>query len=82
MAGSTSRNLFSIKLESFNILAIPENVVSKVVDTVDATTKMGIKVRWIDKVLRVIGTKRDLLHPTPRSSTAETWARGTSERDG
>lgn len=47
------------KLETFNILDFPKNMVSKVTDTVVAAAKMGIKFGRINRVLREIGAKRD-----------------------
>lgn len=43
------------KLKTFNILDVPD-VLPKVADTM---AKMGIKVGWIDRVLREMGAKRD-----------------------
>lgn len=49
------------KPEAFNILDVPRNIVSKAAKTVAVAEKMCIRVRWIDKVLREIDTKRYLL---------------------
>lgn len=48
-----------LKLESFNNLDVPDNVVSKVVSTIIAAEKVGIRVEWIDKVIGEIGVRRD-----------------------
>lgn len=40
------------KLEIFDILDVPDNVVSEVASIVIAAKKMGIKVEWIDKFIR------------------------------
>lgn len=40
-------------------MKVPENVVSKVVDTTDTTTKLGIKVECIDRIVCEIGVKRN-----------------------
>lgn len=37
---------FVRKLKTFNILDVPDNVLSKVASTVVATEKMGTRVRW------------------------------------
>lgn len=47
------------KLETFHILDVLDNDVSKMANEVVVVEKMAIKVGWIDKVLREIGTKRD-----------------------
>lgn len=49
------------KLETFNILELPAQIVSVVADTVDAAAKMSIKVEWIDKVLGEIGAKKIII---------------------
>lgn len=46
------------KLENFNILDVPKNLTSNIVDIVD-TAEDGIKVEWMDRVHREIGAKRD-----------------------
>lgn len=40
-----------LKLESFTILDVPDNVFSKVARIVIVTEKMGIRVEWIDQVI-------------------------------
>lgn len=47
------------KLETFNILDILDNFISKVANTVGTTKKMWIQVGWIDKVIREINARRD-----------------------
>lgn len=59
----------------------PENVVSKVADTVAAPAKMGIKVKWTDRLLGVISAKRDYFTKLQRSTTKGP-ARRTSIGDG
>lgn len=39
------------ELESFSILDVPDQVVSKVARVVAAVGKMGIQIRWLDKVI-------------------------------
>lgn len=39
------------------MLDVLENIVLKVVDTVDMSPKMGVKVGWIDKILREVSLK-------------------------
>lgn len=46
------------KLESFNILDVPIDVVSKVERIVAGTEKMGIMIGWLDKVIRDVCAKR------------------------
>lgn len=46
------------KLESFNILDVPIDVVSKVERIVAGTEKMGIMIGWLDKVIRDVCGKR------------------------
>lgn len=48
----------SFKQWTFNILDVPEIIATKVAHTVVVEAQMGIKARWIDKVLRQIGAKR------------------------
>lgn len=48
-----------LKLESFNILDVTENEVSKVVSTIAAAEKMGVRVEWLDGVIREIGARRN-----------------------
>lgn len=45
------------KLQTFNILDVPENVVAKVAEIVNMATKMSIKVEWIDKVAENVFSK-------------------------
>lgn len=47
------------KLKSFNILQVSSQKVFEVADVVVASTKMGIKVEWINRVLDEIGAKKD-----------------------
>lgn len=42
-----------------SFLDVPDNVALKVARIVAPTKKMGIQVRWIDKVIREISAKRD-----------------------
>lgn len=49
------------KLETINILNVPNNAVSKVASTVAAAKKMGIQVRWIDNAIEEIHARRDRL---------------------
>lgn len=49
------------KLKIFNILVVSKNILFNVADTVDEATKMGIKVRWTDKVLGEISAKFTVL---------------------
>lgn len=53
------------KLE-INILDIPTNIVSKVTDIIYASTKIGIKFGWIDRVLGKIGRKEIILSCSER----------------
>lgn len=48
-----------LKLESFNILDISENVVSKVASTIVATKKIGIRVKWLNRVIAESDARRD-----------------------
>lgn len=47
------------KLETFNILDVPDNIVLKAVSTVVVAGKMGIQVEWIDRVIGEISFRRD-----------------------
>lgn len=47
------------ELESFDIIDVLDDVLSKVACIVAVPEKMGIKVRWLDKVIRDICPKRD-----------------------
>lgn len=47
------------KLETFVIVDVPDNIVSKVACTIATAKKMGIKVGWIDKVIEDTYAKRD-----------------------
>lgn len=47
------------KLESFDILDAPYEVVFKVAPTVATAKKMVIEIKWLDKVLKDICAKRD-----------------------
>lgn len=47
------KGLFKVvhALECFSNLNVPDQVVSKVARTVTAAEKMGIQIRWLDKVI-------------------------------
>lgn len=46
------QELFNVvlKLENFNVLEVSSQIVSEVANIIVATTKMSIKVQWINKV--------------------------------
>lgn len=46
------------KLRTYNSSDIFVQTFSEIADTVDAAAKMGIKVRWIDRVLGEIGAQK------------------------
>lgn len=50
------------RLEEFTILEVPSQVLPEVPDVTTRTTKMGMQVNWMDKVLGKIANKKDHLN--------------------
>lgn len=70
------------KLENFTILDVPDNIVPEVARTVAATEKIGIKLKWIDKVIGDTCSKRDHFTVPARESVVHCSTRGAPRGDG
>lgn len=71
------------KLESFNILDVPDKVISKVACTVATVEKIGIRIEWLAKVICDICARKSLHSSTEGRAALDSswsyrgkWARG------
>lgn len=47
------------ELESFAILDVPDEVISRVARVVSTVEKSGVRVDWLDRVIGEVSSKRD-----------------------
>lgn len=47
------------ELESFAVLDVPDEVISRVARVVSAAKKSGVRVDWLDRVIGEVSSRRD-----------------------